>query len=214
MLHSVDVATVVDALERDGYFLGLRVQPELVQESVPYWRDKKPGVHIDAHLDCPAIARITRDSSILSVARSYFGCVVNLVECKVFISGENTPDSLSSGFHFDHAGLRSLNVIVYLNDVDEDRGPHVFVAGTHRNKKFRDFLREMTSIPEIERRYAGRIMTVTGSAGTVLLENAEVFHRRELARQRRAALIVVYSTGGRRLLSIGKDLRTSSQPAS
>jgi hypothetical protein len=97
--------------------------------------------------------------------------------------------------------------MVYLNDVDLETGPHVLVAGTQRGKKLRDYFREMTPIAEIERRYPEQIRTITGPAGTVLIENAEVFHRRLAAQKRRHALIVVFSTNRRRLLSIGRDRR-------
>jgi hypothetical protein len=203
----VKVQEVVQSLETEGYFAGLRIRPELVRKTAEFLSDKEPGWHIDVHLKSEALGRIATEPEVLRVVRTYFGCEPLLIECKLFVSKVNQVDILSTGFHFDHAGVRSLNVMVYLNDVDLETGPHVLVAGTQRGKKLRDYFREMTPIAEIERRYPEQIRTITGPAGTVLIENAEVFHRRLAAQKRRHALIVVFSTNRRRLLSIGRDRR-------
>ncbi len=205
LIEPIDVSRAVESLEGEGFSLGARVDPALIRESASFWRNKRPGTYVDVHLQSEALARIVRDGSIREVAGRYFGCNPVLVECKLFISEVGQPDPLSSAFHFDHAGLRSLNVLAYLTPVDIDTGPHVLVAGTHRGKRLRDYLREYTSIDEIDRRFGSRIHTITGPAGTVLLENAEIFHRRLVARRPRVAMITVFSTSGRRLLSMGRD---------
>ena len=45
-----------------------------------------------------------------------------------------------------------------------------------------------------------------------LLENAEVFHRRLVAKKPRVAMIAVFSTNSRRVLSRGKDVRGGAAP--
>jgi len=208
---AIDLSSAIDALERDGYFVGPRVRPELLEQSADFWRDKAPGVYIDAHLKSKAIDRIATDPQIIGAARAYFGSEPRLIECKLFVSHVDQEDGLTTAFHFDHAGVRSLNVMVYLAPVGAENGPHVFVGGSHRGKKLGDFLRELTPIQEIERRYGTRVRVITGPAGSVLLENAEVFHRRLVAKRPRVALITVFSTSGRRLLSLGKDLRPAAR---
>jgi len=212
LTSAIDVSAAVDALERDGYFAGPRVRRELLVQSADFWRDKAPGVYIDAHLKSKALERIATDPQIVGAARAYFGSEPKLIECKLFVSHVDQEDGLTTAFHFDHAGVRSLNVMVYLAPVGVENGPHVLVGGSHRGKKLGDFLRELTPIQEIERRYGTRVRVITGQAGSVLLENAEVFHRRLVARGPRVALIIVFSTRGRRLLSIGKDSRPFQRP--
>ncbi len=208
----LDVHVVADALETAGYFSGPRIKAKLIREAESFWRDKGPGIYVDVHREAEPLACIAGDPEILDVAGTYFGCEPTLVECKLFVSRVGHVDALSSAFHFDHAGLRSLNVLVYLTAVDTDAGPHVLVAGTHRGKRWRDYLREYAPIDEIERRFPGRVHAILGPAGTLLFENAEVFHRRLVARRRRVAMIMVFSTRRRRLLSEGRDLRPSRAP--
>jgi hypothetical protein len=210
LTSAIDLSAAVDALERDGYFAGPRVRSELLEQSADFWRGKTPGVYIDAHLKSKALERIATDPQIVSAARAYFGSEPKMIECKLFVSNVAQEDDLTTGFHFDHAGVRSLNVMVYLAPVGVENGPHVLVGGSHRDKKLSDYLRELTPIHEIERRYGTQVRVITGPAGSVLLENAEVFHRRLVARGPRVALITVFSTRGRRLLSIGKDSRPTA----
>lgn len=209
LTRAIDVSAAVDALERHGYFAGPCVLPELLEQSADFWRGKAPGVYIDAHLESNALERIATDPQIVAAARAYFGSEPKMIECKLFVSEVDHEDELTTAFHFDHAGVRSLNAMVYLAPVGVENGPHVLVAGSHRNKNVGDYLRELTPIKEIERRYGTRVRVITGPAGSVLLENAEVFHRRLVAKGPRVALITVFSTRGRRLLSIGKDARPS-----
>lgn len=176
-----------------------------MERSTDYWANKSPGVYVDAHLQSDALANIASDPEISRLSRAYFGCDYQMIECKLFITEINQPDSLTSAYHFDHCGVKSLNVIVYLNSVSEETGPHVLVARTHRQKRIRDYFREYTPIEEIERRFPEDIRTITGPPGTVLFENPEVFHGRLVAQRRRVAMIIVFSTNGRRLLSMGRD---------
>jgi len=210
LTSAIDLPVAVDALERDGYFAGPRVRSEVLEQSAAFWRGKTPGVYVDAHLKSDALGRIATDPQIVRAARAYFGSEPNLIECKLFVSHIDHEDELTTAFHFDHAGVRSLNAMVYLAPVGVENGPHVLVGGSHRGKQLRDYLRELTPIQEIERRYGTQVRVITGPAGSVLLENAEVFHRRLVARLPRIALITVFSTRGRRLLSIGKDPRPTS----
>jgi hypothetical protein len=212
LTSTIEPAVAVDALERDGYYLGARVCSDLLDQAAGFWRDKGPGVYIDVHLQSEALARVANDIQLASIARAYFGSEPRMIECKLFISGINQEDELTTGFHFDHAGVRSLNVMVYLTPVDEDAGPHVLVSGSHRDKRLGDYLRELTPVSEIERRFSTRVRVITGPAGSVLLENAEVFHRRLVAKKPRVAMIAVFSTNSRRVLSRGKDVRRGAAP--
>jgi hypothetical protein len=208
----IDQSAAVRALERHGYFEAPLVRKEVLDESAEFWRGKKPGVYIDAHLGSNALNRIATDPQIIRAARGYFRSEPRMIECKLFVSNVGQEDELTSAFHFDHAGVRSLNVMIYLMPVDLENGPHVLVGGSHRGKKLKDYLRELTAIQEIERRYGTEVRVITGAAGAVLLENAEIFHRRLVAKKPRIALITVFSTRRRRLLSIGKDSRPTTPP--
>jgi hypothetical protein len=204
LVPGLDVDAAVSALEAKGDSTACRFRPEVVSQLKRLLPSLHDGVHVDAHRRHAVLGEIISAPDVLRVVRHYFLCEPVLLECKVFVGVVPHGDPLSSGFHFDHAGPRSLNLMAYLTDVDDDTAPHVLIEGTQTGKKLRDFFRERLSVDEAEQRFPGRIKTITGPAGTMFFENTEIFHMRRAGRKRRALLNVVYSTRGKRLLSLGR----------
>ena len=202
----LDVAAVVSAVEAKGFSLGCRLPPDLIAQLQELTTRLGDGSHVEMHRRYSIFDKIARNSDVLQVVRQYFGCEPFLIECKLFVDIVGKDDPLSSGFHFDHAGARSLNMLVYLTDVDSDTAPHVVIQGTQTGKRLWDFFREYIPVNEMKRRFPGRIKTITGPAGTVIFENTEMFHMRQAGTKRRALLNIVYSTRGKRLLSLGRDM--------
>jgi hypothetical protein len=80
-------------------------------------------------------------------------------------------------FHRDVDDLRFVKMFVYLTDVDEDSGPHMFVKGSQRVNKLTEAGRR---IPEAEVEDAfgkENLLRFTGPAGTRFLENTYGVHR-------------------------------------
>ena len=82
----------------------------------------------------------------------------------------------AENFHRDVDDWRFLKLFVYLTDVDEDSGPHVYVPGSHGADKLTEIRRYSEAEvqeafgPDCEKRF-------TGPAGTAFLENTYGFHR-------------------------------------
>ena len=106
-------------------------------------------------------------------------------------------------FHFDYAGWQSLNLFMYLTDVEPDSGAHEVVVGTHRGRPLRDAVRPWVPDEEVVARFGDRIRTISGPAGTMFFENAETFHRRRIMKRRRAMLNVLWASH-RGVLSHGR----------
>jgi hypothetical protein len=56
-------------------------------------------------------------------------------------------------FHFDYAGWHSLNLFVYLTDVDESSGAHEIAVGTHAGKAWRDVVQPSLDDDEAVKRF-------------------------------------------------------------
>ena len=202
----LDVAAVVSAVEAKGFYLGCRIQPEIVPQLHRLQAKLDYGVHVEMHRRFSIINKIVSNPDVLRIVRQYFGCEPYVIECKLGLDIVKEGDLLSSGFHFDHAGARSLNMLVYLTDVDSDTAPHVVIEGSQTGKRLWDLFREYIPVSEMKRRFPDRIKTIYGPAGTVIFENTEMFHMRKTGTKRRALLNIVYSTREKRLLSIGRDM--------
>lgn len=79
-------------------------------------------------------------------------------------------------FHRDVDDLRFIKMFIYLTDVDENSGPHVFVRGSQRVNKLTE-LRRLTDEEVAATFGAENILRFTGPAGTAFLENTYGIHR-------------------------------------
>ena len=146
----------------------------------------------------PDVRAFVQGADVLGVVRGYLGAEPELLECTLVIHGveddSRRPINSQRRFHFDYAGWQSLNLFVYLSAVKEDSGAHQVVVGTHRSRHMRDAIRPWIPDDEIMARYADRVQTITGPAGTMFFEDTEAFHRRLIMKRRRVMLNVLFAS--------------------
>lgn len=145
------------------------------------------GYQIDpqASLDHPEVQKILADPSFMSIAGRYFGCtpVLGMVVLRWSLPSERTPsDDLAQLYHWDDDWVRWLKFFIYLTDVDENSGPHVYVRGSHRpGSKPRELLNRGYSRipdPDIEAHYpAEDIISVVAPRGSVLVGDTRCWHK-------------------------------------
>jgi hypothetical protein len=125
------------------------------------------------------LAALIRDESILEVVRQYLGCEPVYDMCAAWWSYPARADSASAQlFHFDLDRIRWLKVFVYLTDVGPTNGPHVFVRGSHRSVGARIRRDGRFSDEETSQLFQDHeIATLTGSAGTLFIEDTIGFHK-------------------------------------
>jgi hypothetical protein len=128
----------------------------------------------------PCVMEKANHPYLMELVGIYFGCNFCLDAINVWWSYPfgDTDGSLTNPqiFHRDLDALNFLKFFVYLTDVDEDSGPHVFVQKSHRvnkmicqNKFYSDY--------EIEQEFGGDILKITGQKGSSFLENTFAFHK-------------------------------------
>ena len=129
----------------------------------------------------PSLARLAFDPTVVSVARSYLGCEPVITQALLFWSKAlfKEPDSLASQlYHFDMNRLNFMKALIYVTDVGEERGPHCYVRGSHRNKPDALWRDGRISDAEIQRHYPSEdILEITGGRGTLILADTRGFHR-------------------------------------
>jgi hypothetical protein len=85
----------------------------------------------------PDIQRLMADPSLLAVAQAYLGCLPVLSAVFMIWStparlSDNAREELAQMYHFDMDRLKWLKFFVYLTEVTPERGPHCFIAKSHR----------------------------------------------------------------------------------
>jgi len=97
-------------------------------------------------LSNPMVCQIVNDPVIAGVVRCYLRTAIQLRHVSLWHSYpavNSQPESeLAQLFHFDLDEFRWLKLFIFLNDVDSENGPHVYIPGTHKPmSKASDLLR-------------------------------------------------------------------------
>lgn len=128
-------------------------------------------------ISAPHLLAIANNPAILSAVSNVLGAKPTISYMASWWSiahGEGAKEA--ELFHRDVDDLRFVKLFVYLTDVDEKSGPHVFVKGSHKVNKLTEIKRR-TDGEVAEAFGAENIMRFTGPAGTAFLENTYGVHR-------------------------------------
>ncbi len=172
------------------------VQIDMTNETNP-WSDIIYRC-VDAHRECRTIDRIAHDRVVVEIARRYLSSEPVLLGTRVWWSYSylgsdgTTPYVADYGFHYDIDDYKFLKLFFYLNDVDEERGPHVIIEGTHHRKDLFEKRHRRLRDEEAMARYSGRIRVMTGKPGTGFFEDTFCYHKGTNPRKRRLILEIQY----------------------
>lgn len=125
---------------------------------------------------------LVTDPSLLEIATRYLRCtpVQDLVamwwSAPLKASNAGTA-AAAQQFHFDLDRLRFVKVFVFLTDVGEGTGPHLYVRGSHRDvpSRFRHDRRHTDEA--VLGKFGDDVMTITGPRGTVFLADTRGLHK-------------------------------------
>jgi hypothetical protein len=206
-MPELDPREVCCVLESDGMCVIGQLPPSFVSDLRGVTDTLPPRQYARFHEANEEVHRLVTDEALLSVVRLYFGAEPELLECNMVV-GEREDDAPTPGnaqlrFHFDYAGWHSLNLFVYLTDVEPGSGAHEIIPGTHRRKRLRHVIPPWLADEEVTACFGDRIRTIAGPAGTLFFENTEAFHRRRAIRGRRVMLNVLWASH-RSILSRGR----------
>jgi len=136
----------------------------------------------------PAYQELIADPIFVNLSQAYFGGASALKEvslwCSPAIADGKPDDDAAQIFHFDYdAAPIWLKYFVYLSDVTEENGPHVFVKGSHclGQKRARALLaRGYTRISDADIAAvfgAENLVEITGLKGTIFVADTMGFHK-------------------------------------
>jgi hypothetical protein len=105
-----------------------------------YSPEKPNSIVYDAKLEelinCKAVQKLLCDPSLLRLAELYLGAppIIDYPAMWWLTSYSKIPDEEAAQmFHFDLERIRWIKIFIYLTDVNEENGPHVFIEGTHKS---------------------------------------------------------------------------------
>lgn len=121
---------------------------------------------LDDIVAAPHILAMANSPFLLQLAEHYIGCkpTLSALVLRWSFPGQGQGGGLQA-FHRDSDDWRHLKVFVYLTDVDEGAGPHVYVRGTHKAKA--SLRAQAYEEADIARKFGPEArVVVTGAAGT------------------------------------------------
>jgi hypothetical protein len=145
-------------------------------------------------IDAPHILELANHPSLLRLAASYIGCKPTISALGLrwsFPSAATGADV--QAFHRDSDDWRYMKVLVYLTDVNDEAGPHVYVKGTHLARA--PMRLQLYKDAEIRQRYgADQLIVATGNAGFGFAVDTSGIHKGTVpAKKPRLMLQIQYS---------------------
>ena len=150
------------------------------------------GTHVAQIREAPRLARLhalANDSRVIDLVSAYFNCkpCLDSIQAWWSLSGNEEPEE-AENFHRDNDAIRFLKLFIYATDVGEENGPHVYVAGSHKDPKLT--ARRRLADTEVEQAFGPKaIRVMTGQAGDAFLEDTFGIHKGQLPRTGRRLLI-------------------------
>ena len=128
-------------------------------------------------LACPGLVALMNRADILALAAAYLGCkpTISSVGVRWTFPGA-ARGARFQHYHRDLDDWRFLKLFVYLTDVDEGGGPHVYVRGSHRTRF--PLMAESYDEAGLLARYGPAAITpILGSCGTSFIADTLGVHR-------------------------------------
>jgi hypothetical protein len=126
-----------------------------------------------------AIQKILFDSYFHHVAQEYLGCRPRLSLIILWLNPPFKGENSQFVFHYDNDGPAFVKFFVYLSDVTEGNGPHVYIRKSHSPIKPRQFHMGLRYEESLLLEYFGaeNKRSFVGPAGTMIAEDTMGFHR-------------------------------------
>tara|TARA_B100000446_G_scaffold137525_1_gene129918 strand:- start:19836 stop:20696 length:861 start_codon:yes stop_codon:yes gene_type:complete len=189
-----------------GFLNDKEVYDRYDREQKLFKADKPPayartGAYLDKDIvNCPHVLDIANSANVLSVVGRVLGCKPTISNITIWNSYPNEDKTAqhSENFHRDVDDFDFVKLFIYLTNVTDEEGPHVFVDYSHKDESFLDIQRYADE--EIESHYGkDKIRVIPGSAGDAFLENTYGLHKGTVPQKGMRTLLQVEYT----LLSIG-----------
>jgi hypothetical protein len=150
--------------------------------------------HLRDVVACPHVLALANSPPLLGLAARYMACKPTISALGLRWSfPQLSESSVLQAFHRDSEDWRYLKVLVYLTDVDDHAGPHVYLHGSHLTRA--PVRLRFYSDSEIADTYgADKLLTAIGKCGFCFAVDTAGIHKGTApSRQPRLMLQIQYS---------------------
>ena len=129
---------------------------------------------------CPHVLASVNNVEMIALASRFLGCTPTIsgLSARWSFPAESS-DEVVQRFHRDSEDWKAFRIIVYLTDVTKNSGPHIYVTGTHLDRK--GLRLEVLSNTETSESFpSDRIVTQTGKKGLGFAVDTAGLHKGEV----------------------------------
>ena len=131
-------------------------------------------------LNIEIIQNIITSEYLLKIAENYLGCNPIFHNILFWASYPGEIEQTQK-FHQDFDDIKFLKIFIYLNDVNINNGPHVYVKNSIKNidiiKKENSKLSERYDDNIINNNFKNDIVNITGNIGSMIFEDTHGIHK-------------------------------------
>ena len=147
-------------------------------------------------LSCETIQQIITSDYLLNIAENYFKCKPILHNVLFWASYHGDVDTTQQ-FHQDFDDIKFLKIFIYLDDVNAENGPHVYVKNSLNNiNKISTDNKKLSQRYDdelIKQHFEKDIIEICGKAGTMIFEDTHGLHKgTNVKKGKRFVLQLVY----------------------
>ncbi len=203
VLSGLNPAHVADAVTKNGYYVwNERLSDDLVDSIKAHMdagpadprgdavRDIGPGAPAPTAptwwmqprytIQSEPVQQLLHEQNLISSAAAYLGSDPVLASMIMWTSfAWPLADSTSAQlFHYDLDRSNFIKMFVYLTDVDDTNGPHVYVPNSHHSKPKELLSGERITDARVREHFPESTwQTITGKKGTVFFADTQGFHK-------------------------------------
>ncbi len=169
---------------------------------MPIDGNRPPNTHVGYYapetiLQAPHLLGLANAPFILSIVEAFLGCRPTIGYLASWWSfAADGPAQAAERFHRDVDDWRFVKLFIYLTDVDDVTGPHIYVQHSANDARLTK-IRRYTD-PEVSDAFGEScILRIKGAAGSAFLENTFGLHKGEpVSAGHRLIFQAVYSISG------------------
>ncbi|WP_170303635.1 phytanoyl-CoA dioxygenase family protein [Reyranella soli] len=181
---------ILEQLRRDGCaVLPPLLMDEHIEEMLAFLAERDPvgeaalaDYRLTDVVNCPQVMELANHPRLLALAGSYLGCAPTISTIGIRWSRPSGQTATVQSFHRDPDDWKMVKFFAYLTDVAEGTGPHVFIAGSHRERP--PLFARRYSDQDIADKYGEEaFITIEGRRGTMFMADTSGVHKGAAARK-------------------------------
>tara|TARA_B100000886_G_scaffold307983_1_gene241379 strand:+ start:1146 stop:2087 length:942 start_codon:yes stop_codon:yes gene_type:complete len=141
--------------------------------------------------------KLAKSSYLRDIAKHYLNTEKIYCNLEIFITNphsftESEKKKYAQYFHYDCDYKKFFKVFIYLNDVSNESGPHIFLKHSHKRKLFSHIISDRLSDETIKQNYnQENIIKFTKQKGSVIIEDTFGLHKGETPSKKQRLMLII-----------------------